>query len=219
VRLVLPACVLFDLDGTLLDSWPGIAFSIDQALCTVGLPPISGLRSLLGPPIRTIFSRAVPTDDVALLDRLEAAFRISYDAEGWKKTVCFSGTLEALAAMKAVGRRLFVISNKPRHISLKILERERLFPLFERIYTRDSRVPPYASKEEMLREFLRDTGITSSDCVMVGDTMEDITAAAANGITAILMEHGYGAVAASVPVRMRMRSFLEFLPRKTMEKM
>ena len=56
----LPPCILFDLDGTLLDSLPGIAFSVREACRMVGLPePKINLRSLLGPPIRTILSRAV----------------------------------------------------------------------------------------------------------------------------------------------------------------
>ena len=143
----LPPCILFDLDGTLLDSLPGIAFSVHEACRMAGLPaPKIDLRSLLGPPIRTILSRAVPTDDPVLMDQLEKAFRISYDTEGWRKTSCFDGAQPALRMMKAEGQRLFVVSNKPRHISLRILEREGLLPLFERIYTRDSRTPALASR-------------------------------------------------------------------------
>jgi phosphoglycolate phosphatase len=215
----LPSCILFDLDGTVLDSLPGIAFSVQEACRMVGLPePKIDLRSLLGPPIRTILSRAVAADDPALMDRLEQAFRTSYDSKGWRKTSCFHGAQAALGMMKGGGHRLFVVSNKPRHISLKILEREGLLPLFEQIYTRDSRTPA-CTKQEMLRQFLSEYGVSSPDCLMVGDTMEDATAAAAAGIGFAYMTHGYGELAQSpsLPIAYKLDNFSQFLQLMTQE--
>ena len=215
----LPPCILFDLDGTLLDSLPGIAFSVREACRMVGLPePNINLRSLLGPPIRTILSRAVAIGDPALIDQLEQAFRIGYDTEGWRKSSCFDGAQAALEMMKADGHRLFVVSNKPRHTSLRILEREELLPLFERIYTRDSRTP-VCSKQEMLREFLSECGVSSPDCLMVGDTMEDAIAAAAAGIGFVYMKHGYGELAQtpSIPISYKLDGFSQFLQLMTQE--
>lgn len=213
VRLRLPNCLLFDLDGTLLDSFPGIAFSVGKAFHAAGLPePKIDLRELLGPPIRTILSHAVPTDDPVLLDRLEQAFRISYDTEGWRKTSCFEGAKAALETMKAEGHRLFVVSNKPRHISLRILEREGLVQFFERVYTPDSRAPAYSSKHEMLLEFFNEYGVSPLDCLMVGDTMEDAAAAATAEVEFVYMTHGYGDVAEthSFPVAYKLDSFSQF---------
>ena len=215
----LPSYLLFDLDGTLLDSLPGIAFSVREACRKVGFPePKINLRSLLGPPIRIILSQAVGTDDPALVNQLEQAFRTSYDTEGWRKTSCFDGVPDTLVMMKAGGHRLFVVSNKPRHISLKILEREGLLPLFERIYTRDSRTPA-CTKQEMLHGFLSEYGVSASDCLMVGDTMEDAAAAAAVGIGFVYMTHGYGELAQSpsLPIAYKLDRFPQFLQLMTQE--
>lgn len=218
MNLRIPQCVLFDLDGTILDSLPGIAFSVNCACRAVGLPePDVDLRSLLGPPIRIIFSRALPTGDAALLDRLEAAFRSSYDTEGWQMTTCFQGAHAALEAMKASGHRLFIVSNKPLHIALRILERESLLPFFEKVYTPQSRIPSYTSKAEMLQSFLSEYGISSSDCLMVGDTMDDINASAATQMAAALMEHGYGQVPSDAPVWLRLRNFSDLSACLTVE--
>jgi phosphoglycolate phosphatase len=209
----LPQCVLFDLDGTLLDSIPGIAYSIRAAFDAAGLPaPALDLRRLIGPPVRTILSRAAATDDPVLLDKLERHFRASYDTEGWRQTVCFPGTLELLEAMKACGHRLFIISNKPRHVAATSLAALDIAAYFERMYTRDSAEPPYASKADMLHVLLADHGLTAGDCVMVGDTMEDAGAAALHKISFIFMEHGYGDLSLAEPVLLKLGSFSEFMP-------
>ena len=211
--MILPQCILMDLDGTLLDSLPGIAFSVREAMHAAGLPEREvDLRALIGPPIRTILSRAVPTDDAHLLDELERHFRASYDSEGWQRTPFFAGAKEALQSMRASGRRLFVVSNKPRHISLRILEREGVLHLFEQIYTRDSAQPAYASKEAMISVLLSEHGLPPAECLMVGDTMEDVDASTANGLRMIFMEHGYGNAPHSETVILRLQSFSGFLP-------
>ncbi len=119
----LPQAFFFDLDGTLLDSLPGIAFSIKEAFTVCGLPmqPID-LGEIIGPPIRTILALAATQATDSDLDLLERAFRNSYDSDGWRKTLPFPGSNVMLREAHSLGIQLFVVSNKPRHISVKILE-------------------------------------------------------------------------------------------------
>jgi phosphoglycolate phosphatase len=214
----IPQCVLFDLDGTLLDSIPGIAWSVKAAFRAAGLPERSfDLRQSIGPPIRTILSRAAATEDAALLDQLERHFRASYDSEGWRRTACFPGTRELLEAMKANGHRLFIISNKPRPIAAKILEALGFASYFEQLYTRDSVEPPFASKANMLDALLADHQLAAVDCVMVGDTMEDADASALHRIGFIFMEHGYGELSLAHPVLLKLGSFSALMPYLALE--
>lgn len=203
-----PQCVIFDLDGTLLDSIPGIEFSARAAFAGAGLTsaPLD-LRTLIGPPIRTILGRAAGTDDPALLDRLERGFRTSYDSEGWQQTPCFPGAAAALDRLRAAGHRLFVASNKPLHISRRILEKHGIARCFDEICTRDSAEPPYPSKAAILQAILSRHSLVPGDCVMVGDTMEDAEAAALNGMSFIFMEHGYGELPPTHPVLLRLDNF------------
>ena len=218
MSVTLPRCLLFDMDGTLLDSLPGIAYSIEAAFHAAGVPerPFD-LRQLIGPPIRTILSRMAGTDDPALLDTLERHFRASYDNEGWRQSICFPDALEVLQAMKKSGHRLFIVTNKPHHSSTMAIEAEGIASFFERIYTRDSKKPPYSSKADMLQALLTDQHLSPHDCVMVGDTMEDASAAAMHTIKFIFMEHGYGEISTTHPVLLRLGKFSEFLPYLAME--
>jgi len=211
----LPGCLFFDLDGTILDSLPGVEFSVRAAFDSCGFPLHStSLRQLIGPPIRTILSRAGEIADGDVLDQLESAFRESYDTEGWRKTVCFPDAHRVLQAMHSSGHRQFVVSNKPRHISLRILENEAILDLFEAILTSDSRSPAFPGKAEMIDLLMTEYGIGAENCLFVGDTIEDAQAAASAGIGFVYMTHGYGEVVETpnLPVALRCDGFLQLLP-------
>ena len=154
-----------------------------------------------------------------VLDELEWHFRVSYDSEGWRQTLCFPGVPELLETLKRNSHRLFIISNKPRHISAKILEALGIAPHFEQIYTRDSAQPPYASKEAMLDALLSDHRLAPEACVMVGDTMEDAEAASGTGMQFCFVTHGYGAMpeGSSVPVALRIDHFSELVSKVAQE--
>jgi phosphoglycolate phosphatase len=214
-RCGLPGTLLFDLDGTLLDSLPGIRHSALAAFAACGLQAGDvELRTLIGPPIRGILARmAVGGASEEQLDRLVAAFRASYDSEGWKMTPHYEGAAAALRNLRDQGRRLFVVSNKPRHISVRILEAEGTLRLFEEIVTKDSRQPPYQDKQEMMRYVLQKWKIAREECLMAGDTMEDAEAASEMGMKFCLMTHGYGDVPfdSVVPVAFRFAHFSELI--------
>lgn len=212
----LPGTLVFDLDGTLLDSLPGIRYSAEAAFRACGLKVGDvDLKALIGPPIRTILARMAATRATdEQLDDLVSAFRWSYDNEGWKMTPHYAGAAELLRESKAQGKRLFVVSNKPRHISERILEAEGTLEIFDEIVTRDSSDPPYGNKEAMLRYLLQKWEIPVGECLMIGDTTEDAVAACGIGIKFCLMTHGYGDVpeGAEIPVAFRVDSFSELMP-------
>lgn len=212
--------MIFDLDGTILDSLPGIEFSIraafDQRRCPLRT---DDLRGLIGPPIRNILAQSGGIRDHAALDALESAFRSSYDAEGWRRTVCFPHAASVLGSLRTRGHRLFVVSNKPRHISLRILKHLQLIGLFEEILTADSRTPAYPGKTEMLGSLLRRYGLAAEDCLFTGDTIEDAEAAATAGMGFVYMKHGYGDIpdTSLLPVSLKLDSFAGFFPLLTEE--
>jgi phosphoglycolate phosphatase len=220
MRGELPGCILFDLDGTLVDSLAGIEHSARKAFsaCQVAFA-VAGLRDLIGPPIRTILSRAGNVTDHKTLDALEREFRSNYDNEGWRNSVCFPQVDGVLRNLRQRGHRLFIVSNKPRHISLRVMEKEGILNYFEEVITPDSRSPNYTGKDQMITTLLHRHCIAVGESVMIGDTSEDANAAAAAGISFIWMKYGYGnpSQLASAPVSLALDDFPQLLSLLTKE--
>jgi phosphoglycolate phosphatase len=89
--------LIFDLDGTLVDSRQGILFSLRKAVSQVKpeRQPDS-LEFNIGPPVREMFIQTLKKPSVKILDKLEASFRSIYDGEGWKMTRLFPGVIDTL---------------------------------------------------------------------------------------------------------------------------
>jgi phosphoglycolate phosphatase len=187
----------FDLDGTLVDSLPGITAAVNAAL-----PPAAGrvtdVRPYIGPPVRMILKSLTHTDCEQDLDNMERRFRESYDSDAWRKTFTFAGTRELLELLRGAQKRMFVVTNKPSQPTAKILEALSLRPYFEDVLTPDSRTPPFHGKDQMLHELVKRHDLPIEQCLMVGDTADDCTAAAALEMDAVFVAHGYGDVRHSV---------------------
>lgn len=184
---------IFDLDGTLVDSLPGIHWSIQNALRACDLPCTDAdLRWLIGPPVRSILATASCLSDPHSLDRLEEAFRSAYDTTGWRMTKCYAGARDLLADLKRVGVAIWLITNKPASATRNILRSLELDPFFNEVVCRDCRTPAYDSKAEALMDLIVRHGLPQSECVLIGDTREDRISAAEAGIESIIVAHGYG---------------------------
>jgi phosphoglycolate phosphatase len=213
---VQPEAILFDLDGTLLDSLPGITFAVHHAFEQCSLPiPQADIRSYIGPPIRSILSKLAGGISPTTLDQLEQSFRAIYDAEGWRRTPHYPDAIATLHTMRAHNIRLFVVSNKPIHAATLILQAAGTFELFDAILTRDCAPPHYADKIAMIQHLISTHHLDPNACLMVGDTMEDAYAASQIPMRFVFMTHGYGDIPESdtIPVAMRLNHFSNFLPK------
>jgi phosphoglycolate phosphatase len=185
--------IFFDLDGTLVDSLPGIEYAVDLSLSRLHLFRPGPLRPLIGPPIRSILKSVAGDVTDADLDRLEAGFREAYDSTGWRKTTLQNGARTILERLSGAGLLLFLVTNKPLAATRRILDLFDLADYFVDIAARDSRTPVFSSKQEMIEWLLHRHVLDAGQCMMVGDTMEDYHAACGAGMKTVLMAHGYGA--------------------------
>jgi phosphoglycolate phosphatase len=185
--------ILFDLDGTLVDSLPGVEFAARAAWEAVQPgPPCPSMRRLMGPPIQEMFRRAVPGADASTLGALVRAFRATYDNSGWQKTVPFPGVSDALKELTTNGIRCFVVTNKPSVSTQRILDHCGLSPFFTEVASLDSRTPPFASKTDATQMLVAGYHIDRSQAVLMGDTIEDAHVAQVCGLRFVAFRGGYG---------------------------
>lgn len=182
--------VLFDLDGTLTDSGPGIVNCTIFTLKAFGLPIPTGeqLRTVVGPPLKDSFRRfGVPEDR---LDQAVQVYRSRYVPIGKFENEPYPGIRQMLEALLEQGYRLYVATSKPEEISKEILSHFDLSRYFTIIRgaTDDS---TRSTKSEVIAALL-DEGLNPRECVMVGDTAYDVLGAASFGIPAIGVAWGYG---------------------------
>lgn len=183
--------VLLDLDGTLIDSAPGIVEGMRVAFAAVNAPvPDEALmRSWIGPPVRETLARELAAHGAAAVERANAAFREYFDSVGAHESVVFEGVPGALAQIAQAGAVMSVVTHKPEGLARLALDQHGLTGHIVTLHA-----PPSAGvgvpKADLFREALGATCPTS--VISVGDRGSDICAAAACGIPGVGVAWGYG---------------------------
>ncbi|WP_063647546.1 MULTISPECIES: HAD hydrolase-like protein [Streptomyces] len=190
-----PTCLLLDLDGTLVDSAPGVLASIHAALREVGTPAPGPdrLRTFVGPPMYESFRHRLGLDEPTALRAL-AAYRAHYAAHGALDSALYDGVAGALKALAAAGLPMGVATSKVEDQARRVVAHYGLDPWFEAVCGIDDRTGR-TTKRQVIRECLARLarrGIDVSAPLMVGDRSYDITSAAAEGIPAVHVLWGYG---------------------------
>jgi len=192
--------LIFDLDGTLVDSLPGIEastrFSLSMFSPMKELPP---MRSVIGPPIGKMFARLWPDLTAAQLGELVARFRKHYDATGCRLSQLYPGVLDTLQKLKAREDNLFVLTNKPLRASHVILDHLGVLSYFTELVSPDRREPAFLSKTDGARYLVDKYYLDKGSTVLVGDGLDDFAAADACGFVFIEAAYGYGGISTAGP--------------------
>jgi phosphoglycolate phosphatase len=185
--------VVFDLDGTLVDSHRDIADATNAVIADLGGTPLeqSVITSLVGEGAAVLIRRAMARAglDVDLRDAL-ARFLVHYDARLLATTAPYSGMVEALQALNH-GRRLAVLTNKPQQPSERIIDGLGLRRFFAEVIGGDT---PYGRKPEPagLNALMASAGVTPRETVLVGDSPVDLATARNSGAHICLARYGFG---------------------------
>jgi phosphoglycolate phosphatase len=187
------ACILFDLDGTIIDSRHGIISTIHKVLRTLGhAPDLShDLTWVVGPPLHDLIGEILERYGDHRTEHAVALYREFYRAEGMHHSPVFDGMRSVIEGFVATGARLYVATSKPRHLARDILDLRGLTHNFVEIHGArpdDSG----AEKPELIAGLLAEHGISPAHAVMIGDRRFDISGAHANAVRAIGVLWGYG---------------------------
>ena len=182
---------IFDLDGTLTDSKPGILGCLTNALDAHRIAWTGPLDWFIGPPADQSLRRLMPDADEPSRAALLHDYRLCYDATGWAENSVYPGVPEMLRSLHDSGWQLFVCTSKREDFALRILEKFSLSRYFLALYA-DTIGSLHHSKTALLRRLLEEQSLDPATTFMVGDRNFDIEAARANGVTSIAVTYGYG---------------------------
>lgn len=185
--------ILFDMDGTLTDSSPGIINSIIYALkkYNIRVENTDELRKFLGPPLHESFRDFYGFDEEKSMQAV-MFYREYFSTKGLLENAVYDGIPALLEALKENGKRLIVATSKPQDFTDRIMDNFNLTKYFE--FVAGSNMDGTRSKKaEVIEYALHSCKITDkSKAVMIGDRMHDVLGAKAVGIDSIGVEYGYG---------------------------
>lgn len=185
--------VLFDLDGTLVDSLPDIALSANRMLAELGRPSrdIDEIRRFVGKGIPHLVTRCMTDGAGASEDEINAAiavFRRHYAGINGQRAVVYPTVIDTLTQMRAMGFNLGCVTNKAEAFTLPLLEKLDLARHFDVVVSGDT-LPFKKPDPAMLQHACRVLG--SPRALMIGDSANDAVAARAAGLPVLLVSYGY----------------------------
>ncbi|NQX29170.1 HAD hydrolase-like protein [Microbacteriaceae bacterium VKM Ac-2854] len=189
------SCILFDLDGTITDSAPGITSTLAQTFAELGhpVPTPAELLAYVGPPLLDAF-RELGGMTVAQAQEALEVYRGHYNQVGLFDSSLYPGVADVLARIAASGVPLSLATSKPESAATRILEHYGLAQYFT-VICGASEDEVRSAKADVVEEALRRLtalGIDLATPVMVGDREHDVQGAGAHGVPTIMVEWGYG---------------------------
>lgn len=189
--------VIFDLDGTVMDTYQGIYDSACGALVELGLPeadPVA-FRRFIGPPLRQSFQQGCGLTDPELLDKAVPLFLRNYHDYGFKRATVYPGLVDLLCGLRDKGVYLAVATMKIETVAQRLLGYHGLLDWFDAVRGSDDSYT--RTKSSNIMSILSESEICCRDAVMVGDTAGDEEAARMAGICCVRVDYGYGFAAGS----------------------
>ena len=191
--------LIFDLDGTLIDSAPDVCASVNRVLEADGRRALSiaETKDMVGWGGRVLMEKALaltgepgtPED----IDRALEAFLITYADHPADNTIVFPGVIEALESLKATDVKMAICTNKPTATTPPVLKATRLDGFFDVVSCGDA-VPHKKPDGRHVRLVVEKLGATIETTAMVGDSETDISAAIDAGVRSVAVTFGYAHV-------------------------
>jgi len=188
--------LLFDFDGTLVDTGEGIINATRHALKLHGIieDNLDNLRRFIGPPLTEAFSEYYGFSREESVE-VVTNFRQYYVVQGWKESSIYPGIVEMLDILKKEGKHLCIATSKPEELAITISKRDGIMDYFEflggSIITKETEYRTH--KPDVIEYVLDSVGVADrSRVVMIGDRFTDITGAKACSLKSIGVLWGYG---------------------------
>ena len=185
--------VIFDLDGTLINSAPGVLGALRYAMKKhqIDSPTILS-ADLIGPPLREILIELSGSSEANELDLIEQTFKSYYDETGVFKTTIYAGVTQMLDDLKAAGHMLFIATNKRAAPTISLIKYFLWDKYFLGVYSLDSFDYPVKDKTALLENIVNKYALLKNETVYIGDRPEDGEAAKKCNLNFMYATWGYG---------------------------
>lgn len=184
--------IIFDLDGTLIDSSPAILAALEQALEKNQVrPQLPMTHELIGPPLKQLLPTLTGLTDEKKLAEVADAFKAIYDHDSYRSSGVYDGIDSLLQDLYRDQYQLFIATNKRSVPTQKIVEYLDWHRMLTGAYSLDS-FAGLALKKELLAKIMQNHQLNPNQTIYVGDTDSDYQAAKANGLNYIMVQWGYG---------------------------
>ena len=195
--LTKPEMVLIDVDGTLVDSVPDLAFCVDEMMKQLGMP-VHGeakVREWVGNGVERLTRRALigqldGEPDEVLFKKAYPIFLDLYADNTSKRSALYPGVKEGLAYLKSAGYKLGCVTNKAAQFTIPLLKELGVFDEFEIVVSGDT-LPQKKPDPAPLLHVAKHFGVSPTKSLMIGDSVSDVKAARAAQFQIICMSYGY----------------------------
>ena len=183
----------FDLDGTLARTGEDIIAAWKRSIADLGREcPRFDEVFTIGPTLEKVVYDLFDDASPELVAQMVERFRPNYDESGFPNTVPYPGVPERLAALKADGAKLYIVTNKRHAPTQGIVRKFGWDAIFDGVWSFDSFPGVKYRKPDLIAHLLKELAIDPADAVMVGDTKGDVDAGRANGLRTVGVTWGYG---------------------------
>jgi phosphoglycolate phosphatase len=205
-----PQLLIFDLDGTLVDSRADLATAVNLMRAHYALPPLSldTVTTYIGNGVRALVTRALEGTNINI-DEALAIQRPFYETNVAVKTTLYPGVMEGLHQLHNAGHTLAVATNKPAAATTLILDHFGLSPLFAAVLGGGS-VANLKPHPEMVATIIQSTRSTPQNTWIIGDNYTDLECARHARISSLFVSYGYGNPGTETPTR-RIDTFSELV--------
>lgn len=181
---------IFDLDGTIADTSPGIYASYRYCAEGMGvpIPEDSKISTGLGGPLPANIAKVIGIED-SDIPRAVGIYREYYTREGHSMAVPYDGIADVLTALRGAGMDVCVATLKPEGFAVPMLERWGLYGFFRSVHGAD--MEGSARKSDLIRMCMEDAGTDAKDTVMIGDSRDDLESARACDVGFIGAAYGF----------------------------
>lgn len=193
----LPKMVLIDVDGTLVDSVPDLAFCVDEMMKRLDMPTHgeTKVRDWVGNGVERLTRRALigqldGEPDEALFQKAYPIFLELYAENTSKRSVLYPGVLDGLDYLERAGFQLGCVTNKAAQFTIPLLKDLGVYDRFDIVVAGDT-LPEKKPHPRPLLHAAAHFGVGPEDSLMVGDSVSDVKAARAAGFQIVCMSYGY----------------------------